>query len=120
MLSLPLDAVDEALLLLDPVYAHYVAEWPKIVPPSEEDEFGRGFFLEGSALPEQIADPSHADQLDDVYIRSVPDEVWSRWEDEGPGDPPYALTVDPRLIEWDIYMSRCIPAAELGIEPYPG
>lgn len=118
-LSLPVDAVDEALPLLDPIYAHYVAQWPKIVPPSGEDELGLGFFLEGSVVHEQIADPSHADQLVEIYLRGVPDKVRSGWGDEGLGDPPYALTVDDRLIEWDIYMSRCVPAAGLGIEPYP-
>ena len=119
-LSLPVSAIDEALPLLHPVYAHYVAQWPKIVPWSEENLFGRGFFLEGSALPDQIADPSLADELDDMYVRSIPDELRRLWEDESLGDPPYALTVDHRLIEWDIYMSYCVPAAELGIEPYPG
>ena len=114
-LSLPVNAIDEALPLLDPVYAHYVAQWPKI-PWSEEDDFGRGFFLEGSVVPDQIADPSHAGELDDMYLRSMPDDARRQWEDEDLG-PPYALTVDPRLIEWDIY---CVPAAELGIEPYRG
>jgi hypothetical protein len=118
-LSLPVNAIDEALPLLDPVYAHYVAQWPKIVPWSEENEFGRGFFLEGSALPDQIADPSHADELDDIFMRSIPDDVRRRWEGEE-GDPPCALSVCHRLIEWDPYMSSCAPAAELGIEPYPG
>jgi hypothetical protein len=119
-LSLPVNAIDEALPLLDPVYAHYVAQWPKIVPWSEENLFGRGFFLEGSALPDQIADPSHADELDDIYMRSISDELRRLWEDEGLGDPPYALTVDHRLIEWDPYISSCVPATELGIEPYRG
>jgi hypothetical protein len=79
-----------------------------------------GFFLEGSALPDRIADPSHAHELDDIYVRGIPDELRRLWEDEGLGDPPYAITVDHRVIEWDIYMSYCVPAAEVAVEPYPG
>jgi hypothetical protein len=49
------------------------------VPWSEENLFGRGFFLVGSALPDQIADPSLADELDDMYVRSIPDELRRLW-----------------------------------------
>jgi hypothetical protein len=113
----PLNAIPEALPLLDPIYAHYVAQWPKIVPRSEEEEeFGRGFFLEGSDVPEQIADPSRADELDEIYVRNIPEEIRRTWSDEG-GWAPHALTVDPELIAWPF--SYCVPAAELGIEPFP-
>jgi hypothetical protein len=44
-LSLPVNAIDGALPFLDHVYAHYVAQWPKIVPWSVENEFGRGVLL---------------------------------------------------------------------------
>jgi hypothetical protein len=114
----PLNAVPEALPLLDPIYAHYVAQWPKVVPRSEEEEeeFGRGFFVEGSVVPEQIADPSRSDELDEIYVRNIPEEIRRTWSDEG-SLGPYALKIDPELIRWHIY---CVPAAELGIEPFPG
>jgi hypothetical protein len=117
----PLDAVSESTSLLDPIFAHYAAQWPKIMKGLEEDEFGRGFYLDGQNLPEQIADPSRADELDAIAWRNIPPETRREWE-RGAGDEGlrHALTVDPRLIESDIYMSRCVVAAEVGIEPYPG
>jgi hypothetical protein len=111
----PLNAIPEALPLLDPTHAHYVAQWPKLVPGSEENEFGCGFFVEGSVVPEQIADPSRAAELDEIYLRNIPDEIWS---DEGSrGEPPLALTLDPELI--GPIGAYCVPAAELGIQPFP-
>jgi sugar/nucleoside kinase (ribokinase family) len=87
----------------------------------EEDEFGRGFYLDGEDLPEQIADPPRADELDAIAWRNIPPETRREWEEKA-GDEGLrlALTVDPRPIEWDMYMSRCVVAAEVGIEPYPG
>jgi hypothetical protein len=113
----PLDAVAEALPLLHPIYAHYVAQWPKVLPRSDEEkEFGRGFFLEGSVVPEQIADPSRADELDEIYLRNIPEEIRRTWSDEG-GWAPHALRIDPELIA--SVGAYCVPAAELGIEPFP-
>jgi hypothetical protein len=116
----PFDAVSEVLTLLDPVFAHYAAQWPRIMTGMEEDEFGRGFFLEGEDLPEQIADPSHADELDVIAWRNIPPETRREWEEASDGDLRHALTIDPRVVEWDIYMSRCVPPDEAGIEPYAG
>jgi hypothetical protein len=36
-----------------------------------EDELGRGFFLDGADLPEQIADSSRKDELDDIARRNI-------------------------------------------------
>jgi hypothetical protein len=118
---LPLDAVSESLSLLDPIFAHYAAQWPKMMKGFEENEFRCGFYLDGEDLPEQIADPSRGDELDVIAWRNIPPETRREWE-RGGGDEGlrHALTVDLRLIEWDIYMSGCVVAAEVGIEPYPG
>lgn len=117
----PLDAVSEALPLLDAVYAHYVAQWPKIMSDitNDEDEFGRGFFLDGADLPEQIADPSHADELDVIAWRNIPTETRRYWEEVSGGDLNHALAVDPHLFEWE-YKGWCGPADKIGVEPYPG
>jgi hypothetical protein len=114
----PLDATVEALPLLDPIFAHYVAQWPKIMRGLEEEEFGRGFFLEGEVLPEQIADPSRADALDVIAWRHIPPATRREWEEASGGDLRNALTIDPHVVEWNIYMARCVPADEVGIEPY--
>jgi hypothetical protein len=114
----PQDAVVEALPLLDPIYAHYVAQWRKIVPDSPETEFGRGFFLEGSVLPQEIADPSNVAELAAIAWRNIPADIRRRWEEEGV-ERRQALSIDPRMIEWDIYMARCVPAADLGVDPFP-
>jgi hypothetical protein len=88
----PFDAVSEVLTLLDPVFAHYAAQWPRIMTGMEEDEFGRGFFLEGEDLPEQIADPSQADELDVIAWRNIPPET--RREGRGFGWRPPARPHD--------------------------
>jgi hypothetical protein len=126
----PLDAVSEALPLLDRVYAHYAAQWPKIMSDyviiGDWEEEGRGFFLEGEDLPEQIADPSHADELDVIAWRNIPPETRREWEEEA-GELPQALTDDPRLIhpeykfgliDLEYGLDFCVPASEVGIEPY--
>jgi hypothetical protein len=66
--------------LLEPIFAHYAAQWPKIMKGLEEDEFGRGFYLDGQDLPEQIADPSRADELDAIAWRNIPPETRREWE----------------------------------------
>jgi hypothetical protein len=85
----PLDAVNEALPLLDPVYAHYAAQWPKIMSDyvivDDEELAGREFFLEGEDVPEQIADPSHADELDVIAWRNIPPDLRREWEEMGGG-----------------------------------
>ena len=129
----PLDAVSEALPLLDPVYAHYAAQWPKIMSDyvivDDEELPGRGFFLEGEDVPEQIADPSHADQLDVVAWKNIPPDLRREWEEEG-GGLRHALENDDRLIDpeykfalidpnWYVF-DWCVPASEVGIERYLG
>jgi hypothetical protein len=84
----------------------------------EEEEFGRGFFLEGEVLPEQIADPSRADALDVIAWRHTPPATRREWEEASGGDLRNALTIDPHAVEWDIYMARCVPADEVGIVPH--
>ena len=131
----PLDAVKEALPLLDPVYAHYAAQWPKIMSDyvivDDEELAGRGFFLEGENVPEQIADPSHADELDVIAWGNIPPDLRREWEELGGRESlTHALTDDDRLIdpeyqyalidpEWYVF-DWCVPASEVGIEPYLG
>ena len=84
-------AVSEALPLLDPVYAHYAAQWPKIMSDyviiENEAEVGRGFFLEGKDLPEQIADLAHADELGVIAWRNLPPEIRRESEEWGGRTP---------------------------------
>jgi hypothetical protein len=119
----PMDAVGEALPLLDPVYAHYAAQWPKImsdhVSIGDKEDVGRGFHIRDMSLPEQIADPAHADELDVIAWRNIPPETRREWEGVSEGELPHALRIDPHVIaegELDV----CVHASEVGIEPFAG
>jgi hypothetical protein len=115
----PMDAVSEAMPLLDPVYRHYLAQWPRIMQVSADPTgFVGGFYLDGSVLPEEIADPSHADELEVVAYKNIPPEVREFHPEPSEGGRP-ALRLDAHLIESAVW-AKCVPAAEAGIEPYSG
>jgi Cysteine-rich CPCC len=119
----PMDAISEALPLLDPIYAHYAAQWPKImsdyVSIGERQDGGRGFHIRDMSLPEQIADPALADELDVIAWRNIPPETRREWEEGPEGELPHALTIDPRVIA-EHELDVCVHASEVGIEPYRG
>jgi hypothetical protein len=70
----PMNAVPEALPLLEPAFAHYVAQWEKIMVPDPYDADARGFYIEGNAVPSRIADPSNLPQLSEIVRRHTPEE----------------------------------------------
>ena len=69
------------------------------------------------ALVEEIADLSHVDELDIIAWKNIPSEALDYFGQ--PSDAGHALELDPRLIE-SLVWAKCVPAADAGIDPYPG
>lgn len=67
----PSNAVPEALSLLDPVFAHYVAQWERIMVPNPLETDARGFYLTAADVPDRIADPDNGPALADIATRHL-------------------------------------------------
>lgn len=68
-LSLPVhphDSTKQALPYLEAAFAHYVAQWERLMPPDPDERDARGFFVEATELPSRIADPAAAAQLSNI------------------------------------------------------
>lgn len=67
----PHNAVPEALGLLEPVFAHYVAQWEKIMVPNPQETDARGFYLTAADVPDRIADPDNGPALAEIATRNL-------------------------------------------------
>src|SRR5437899_3238032 len=67
----PSDAVTEALPLLEPAFAHYAAQWPRIMVANPEEPEDKDFFVEASELPARITDPSNRERLQEILERHL-------------------------------------------------
>jgi hypothetical protein len=70
----PRDGVAEALHLLTPSFAHFAAQWPRVMVPDPAQTDARGFVLEARGLQEQIAADENADALSEVATRNLSDD----------------------------------------------
>lgn len=73
ILSIPLvpsNAVPDVLPLLDPVFAHYVAQWEKVASPGTG--LPSGFWIEASGLPSRMVSPGAAPRLTALVRRHAP------------------------------------------------
>lgn len=68
----PSNAVPEALPYIDPVFAHYVAQWEKVTVPDPDDTDARGFYLEASDVPQLIAPWENEATLADIATAHAP------------------------------------------------
>lgn len=109
----PTSAVEEALHLLEPAFAHYAAQWPKIMVPDPEDTGADGFWVPSKGMPVRIADMAHADELRTIAARHAPQMA-----------AYYGEYFQPlRIEEGSPHVSDdnddlCVPAEERGIEPW--
>lgn len=71
----PSEGVTEALPYLEPAFAHYTAQWQKIMVDDPEETDAKGFYLEAEELPDRIADPENAGRLAEIVNRHLPQEI---------------------------------------------
>ncbi len=113
----PRCGIAEALPLLEPGFAHYAAQWERIMVPDPEEADTRGFLIEASELPGPIADARHKRALDDIFIRHVPDFVVRFFEGHYPA---FRLNIDLSMVARSNTQDVCMPPGVLGIEPWGG
>ena len=110
----PSNTVPESLPYLEEVFAHYVAQWPKIMVEDISSKDSRGFYLEANQVPPRIADPTAADPLTEIAFRSMP-PGWATPMRQQSGKVLLSWS-EPFFNEsWEPYTS----APERGIIPYP-
>jgi hypothetical protein len=76
----PDNAVPEALDLLEPVFAHYVAQWGKIMVPDPRETDARGFYLTAADVPDRIADPDNGPALAEIATRYLSPQMRTFFE----------------------------------------
>ncbi len=111
----PLNAVPEALPLLEPVFAHYVAQWEKIMVPDAGEPDCRGFYLTPADVPNRIADPDNAPALAAIATRHLSPELREFFEGMLP--VPALSELDLKTFMLSNTEEVCDPPDQFGIEP---
>lgn len=111
----PSCGADEYLPFLEPAFAHYVAQWPKIMVSDPDETDANGFWVDASTLPARIADPSCATDLLEVLKRHMPRATLEYF-----GDRVYALLDTGGASPWvqDNNEDICQAMDELGINAW--
>ena len=112
----PSNAVPEALDLLEPVFAHYVAQWEKIMVPDPEETDAQGFFLTAADIPGRIADPDNGQALAELATRHLSPQVRKFFEGMLPVPALSELHLDTLMLSntEDV----CEPPDRFGIVAY--
>jgi hypothetical protein len=109
----PSSAVEDALPFLEPAFAHYAQQWPKIMVSDPDDTDADGFWVDAGLLPPRIADLHHAAELREIAARHAPG-LASYW-----GDYFFALReTDGSPFISDNNDEVCSSVEERGIEPW--
>lgn len=109
----PLNAVPEALDLLEPAFSHYVAQWEKYMVPDVEDTDAVGFWIPPASMPIHIAPLENWEQLSEIAWRHTPESI-KEWLGH---QPPNAISkVDPNVVMHGNIDHYVVRPEELGIE----
>ena len=110
----PSNAIPDALPYVEEAFAHYMAQWPKIMVDDVSADDCRGFYLEARHLPPRIADPAHTAALTEIGLRHMP-AGWARISQQM-STPALVPWPEPDFVHnWEPYVST----AEAGIIPWP-
>src|SRR6266705_430842 len=124
----PSNGVEEALPFLEPVCAHYVRQWRKLLPPDPTETDARLVFVEGLDFPGSLANWLHKAELDEIArthtpewlvadrasVGISPEGLW-RLEPRSPiSDPGSVEELEESMLAGSEWEEAC-PAEELGI-----
>jgi hypothetical protein len=110
----PSNSVPEALPLLEPGFAHYVAQWEKIMVPDPRETDARGFYLTPADVPDRIADPAHGPALAEIATRHLSPEMNRFFEGMLP--VPALSDLDLSMLMWSNVEEVCDPPDRWEIE----
>lgn len=112
----PNNAVPEALPLLEPVFAHYIAQWEKFMVTDPEETDARGFYLTAADVPNRIADPNNGPALAEIATRHLTPQVRKFFEGMLPVPALSEIHLDTLMLSntEDV----CEPPEQFGITPY--
>lgn len=113
----PSCGANEYLPFLEPAFAHYVAQWSKIMVEDPAETDANGFWVDASTLPNRIADSANTEALLAVLKRHMPPAIVEYY-----GDAVYALQDTGGSSPWvqDNHDEICQPMDEFRIYPWPG
>jgi len=111
----PDNAVPEALPLLEPRVAHYVAQWEKYMVGDPRESDCVGFWLPSDTMPEHVAPPENWELLAEMNWRHTPAPI-RKWL--GDKRPDAVCTWDPSLLGHGNIDDLVVEPDRLGIEMY--
>jgi len=71
----PLNAIPDALPLIEPAFAHYAAQWEKYLVPDPNETDATGFAIPAGGMPRHIAPPTNWEDLAALMWSYTTDEI---------------------------------------------
>ncbi|MGK2959330.1 MAG: hypothetical protein ACSLFB_13235 [Acidimicrobiales bacterium] len=114
----PGNAVPEALPLLAPPVAHYLAQWEKFMVKDPEETDTVGFWVPANTMPEHLAPLENWQELAEISWRHTPEAVRQNWFDNR--RPEAVRNYDPKVLGHGDFDNNVVEPEQLGIELWGG
>jgi hypothetical protein len=134
-LTLPIGAIEAASPLIEPVFAHYIAQWPTVAGWSFEETDQRSVYFDPTEVPDRITDQANAEALNKIATRFSPPTLLEAAERAGrttvqalgPCTPPGSfldgfededLLIAEMSLAAPTHWDRAIRASDAGLIPF--